>query len=205
MQWLARLCVRRPVFTAVLMLAISVVGTAGYFQLGLDQFPKIDFPAIVITTVLPGAAPEEVETEITDKIEAAVNTISGIDELRSASVEGVSQLFVTFTLDKDVNVAAQEVRDHVNTALASLPRGAGQVVVREVNDHPIRVADVARVEDGEEEEETAAFQNGKRTIILSIRKQSGENTVAVVDAVRDRLAGVEKALPAGYKLEIVRD
>src|SRR5882672_3050954 len=117
MQWLAKLCVRRPVFAAVLMLTIFVVGTAGYFKLGLDQFPKIDFPMVVISTHLDGAAPEEVETELTDKIEEAVNTISGIDELRSVSVEGVSQVFVTFALNKSVDVAAQDVRDHVSLAI----------------------------------------------------------------------------------------
>src|SRR3954466_9021553 len=103
MQWLARLCVRRPVFAAVLMLVIVVVGLAGYTKLGLDWFPKVDFPVVVITTRLDGAAPEEVETEITEKLEEAVNTINGIDELRSVSVEGVSQIFVTFTLDKAID------------------------------------------------------------------------------------------------------
>ncbi len=88
MQWLASLCVRRPVFAAVLMLVIFVVGTAGYFKLGLDWFPKIDFPVNQITTRLDGAAPEEVESEeISQKVEEAVNTISGIDELKSVSVE----------------------------------------------------------------------------------------------------------------------
>ena len=133
MQWLARLCVRRPVFAAVLMLAIVVVGVAGYFKLGLDWFPKIDFPVVVVTTRLDGAAPEEVETEITEKIEEAVNTISGIDELRSISIEGVSQVFITFTLDKDVDVAAQDVRDHVTTAIpqpAARHRPAGRRQVR---------------------------------------------------------------------------
>src|SRR4029077_18109824 len=100
MQWLARLCVKRPVFAAVLMLTIAVVGIAGYFRLGLDWFPKVDFPVVVVTTRLGGAAPEQVETESTAKIATAVNTINGIDELRSVSVEGVSQVFITFTLDK---------------------------------------------------------------------------------------------------------
>ena len=95
MQWLAELCVKRPVFATVLILVLSVVGLFAYFQLGIDRFPKIDFPNITVTIILPGAAPEEVETEITDKVEAAVNTISGIDELRSTSTEGVSQLIIT--------------------------------------------------------------------------------------------------------------
>ncbi|HEX4460440.1 MAG TPA: efflux RND transporter permease subunit, partial [Polyangia bacterium] len=129
MQWLARLCVRRPVLAAVLMLTIVVVGLAGYTKLGLDQFPKVDFPVVIVTTRLDGAAPEEVETEITQKVEEAVNTISGIDELRSTSSEGVSQVLVTFSLDKDVEVAAQDVRDHVNTMLSQLPKGIDAPVV----------------------------------------------------------------------------
>src|SRR5689334_19671500 len=123
MQWLARLCVRRPVFAAVLMLVIIVVGAAGFTKLGLDQFPKVDFPVIVVTTRLDGAAPEEVEQEITQKIEEAVNTIGGIDELRSQSAEGVSQVFVTFVIDKDIEAAAQDVRDHVQLMLPNLPKG----------------------------------------------------------------------------------
>ena len=95
MQWLASICVRRPVFATVLILVIVVVGIVGYSKLGVDRFPNVDLPIVVVITALPGAAPEEVETEITDKIEEAVNTISGIDELRSISTEGVSQVFVT--------------------------------------------------------------------------------------------------------------
>src|SRR4051794_7680847 len=98
MQWLAQICVRRPVFASVLMLIIVVLGAAGYSKLGLDQFPNIDLPIIVVTTRLDGAAPEEVETDISDKIESAVNTISGIDELRSTSNQGISQVIIQFLL-----------------------------------------------------------------------------------------------------------
>ncbi|MBL8943393.1 MAG: efflux RND transporter permease subunit, partial [Myxococcales bacterium] len=110
MQWLAEVCVRRPIFATVLVLLICVVGGVAYGRLGVDRFPKIDFPNVTITTRLPGASPEDVETEITDRIERAVNTASGIEELRSASAEGVSQVFVQFKLEKDVDTAAQEVR-----------------------------------------------------------------------------------------------
>ena len=72
MQWLARVCVKRPVFASVLMLVIVVLGVAGYTRLGLDQFPNIDIPYVVVTTRLDGAAPEEVEAEISDRIEGAV-------------------------------------------------------------------------------------------------------------------------------------
>src|SRR5258708_20021494 len=85
MQWLAQVCIRRPVFATVLMLLVLVVGIAGYTKLGLDEFPNIDFPVIVVTTRLPGAAPEEIETDVTDKIEGAISTISGIHDLNSRS------------------------------------------------------------------------------------------------------------------------
>ena len=129
MQWLAKISVKRPVFATVLILFITVIGAVGYFQLGIDRFPKVDFPTVAVVTRLPGAAPSEVESEITDKVEEAVNTISGIDELRSTSSEGVSQVFITFTLDKDVDVAAQEVRDHVGRVVPLLPKDIDSPVV----------------------------------------------------------------------------
>src|SRR5262245_26864338 len=122
MQWLANISVKRPIFATVLMLVLCVVGVVGYKQLSVDRFPKVDFPVIAIVTQLPGAAPQEIETDVTDKLEEAVNTVSGIEELRSTSSEGVSQLFVQFQLDKDIDVAAQEVRDRVSAALPNLPR-----------------------------------------------------------------------------------
>ena len=133
MQWLAAICVKRPVFATVLILVLGVVGFFAYFGLGLDRFPKIDFPVVVVTSVLPGSAPEEVESEITDKVEAAVNTISGIDELRSTSVEGVSTVIVTFVLEKNVDVAAQEVREKVSSILAALPQGMDPPVVTKMD------------------------------------------------------------------------
>ena len=321
MQWLANVSVKRPIFATVLMLVICVVGLVGYSKLSVDRFPKVDFPVVAVITRQAGAASQEIETEVTDKIEGAVNTISGIEELRSVSSEGVSQVFVSFELDKDIDVAAQEIRDHVSTVLPDLPQGVetpvinkvdpdatpvlyiavdadkpireitevadkqirrrleslngvgqvsivggrkrqvnvwidpirlhaanltpgdvqrailgqnltmpggrietgprdltlrirgrvdnperiGDLVVREVDDHAIRVRDVARVEDGEEEPETVAQKDGRRAVVLSIRKQSGVNTVAVVDQVRAQLAEVERTLPHGYALQVVRD
>ncbi len=129
MQKLAELCVRRPVFATVLILALVVVGAFSYIQLGVDRFPNVDFPFVTITTVLPGAAPEEMETEITDKIEEAVNTISGIDELFSTSSENVSLIQIQFALEKNGDVAAQEVRDKVNSILADLPQDADPPII----------------------------------------------------------------------------
>lgn len=133
MQWLAEVCVKRPVFATMLVLSLVVVGVFSFFRLGLDLFPKIDFPTITITVINPGASPAEVETEITEKVEEAVNTISGIDELRSSSVEGVSQVFVQFILEKDVNVAAQEVENRVQTVIPNLPDTAEQPTVQKLD------------------------------------------------------------------------
>jgi hydrophobic/amphiphilic exporter-1 (mainly G- bacteria), HAE1 family len=322
MQWLAALCVRRPIFATVLILFITVLGIAGYTRLGVDRFPNIDIPIVVVTTRLPGAAPEDVETEITEKIEEAVNTISGIDEMTSITSEGVSQVVVRFLLEKNTDVATQEVRDRLSLAIPDLPKGielpivqkldpdaspviylalkwpgkstkdvseladkrirrafesvsgVGQVVIvggqkRQVNvwidpirlralnmtaldvqrtigsqnlqmpggrvdtgpeqltlrihgrverpeqigdlvikteaGHPIRVKDVARVEDGTEERESAALLDGDSAIVIAIRKQSGTNTVEVVDKVLERLSDLKKTLPPGIVVDIVRD
>ena len=321
MQWLASISVRRPVFATVLILSLTVIGAFSFTRLGLDRFPKVDFPTVVVTTRLPGAAPEEVETEVTDKIEEAVNTVSAIDELRSVSSEGVSQVIISFLLEKNADIAAQEVRDRVNRVLPLLPRtieqptvekfdpdaapvltlavsarkpirditeyadktlrrqlesvsGVGQVlvvggrprqiniwldagrlrahnltvtdvsralqaqnaevpggrveqgataltlrtrgrvrslqefeqiVVRQTESHSILLRDVARIEDGMAEPLTRANLNGEPTVLLTVRRQSGTNTVQVVDAVKERLAELAPLTPAGYDIRVVRD
>ncbi|MDQ3635020.1 MAG: efflux RND transporter permease subunit [Acidobacteriota bacterium] len=133
MQWLAEICVKRPVFATMLIFSLVVVGGFSFFSLGVDLFPKVDFPTITITTINPGASPVEVETEITEKIEEVVNTVSGIDELRSTSLEGVSQVFVQFVLEKDVNIAAQEVENRVQQAIPNLPETAEQPTVQKLD------------------------------------------------------------------------
>src|ERR1700704_4376466 len=321
MQWLAALCVKRPVFASVLILSLTVVGVFGFTRLGVDRYPKVDLPTILITTVQPGAAPEQIETEITDKIEEAVNTISGIDELRSSSSEGVSQVIISFLLDKDIAVAAQEGREKVNGVLPQLPKtiqqprvdrmdpdaapvlglaltankpvrditeyadkvlrrqleslnGVGQVLViggreRQINirldadrlraynvtvthvarainsqnveipggrmdqgpasvtlrtrgrvqtvqefgdivvkanqGHPVKIADIAQVEDGMADADTVANIDGTSTVLLNIRRQSGTNTVEIVNGVKEQLKTITRALPSGYSLRTVRD
>jgi hydrophobe/amphiphile efflux-1 (HAE1) family protein len=323
MQWLAKVSVKRPVFATVLILVICVVGVTGYLGLGVDRFPKVELPMVMVMTQVPGAAPKEIESDVTNQIEEAVNTISGIEELTSMSNEGLSIVYVQFALDKDIDVAAQEVRDRVNTVVGDLPLGAeppviqkldpdatpvlfisvkadkpireitevadkvlvprlenvsgvGQIsiiggrerqinvildpvklrslgltaadvqrviagqnvtmpggnldsgptsvtlriagrvtspgelaelVIRNTDDHPIRVRDVGAVEDGEAEAESAALRDGVRAVVLSVRKQSGENTVAVVDAVRKRMDEMARVgqIPSGYSLAVERD
>lgn len=321
MQKLAELCVRRPVFATMLIMTFVVLGLFSYSRLTVERFPRVEFPSITVITTLPGAAPQEVETEITDKIEEALNTISGIEELRSTSSEGVSLVVVMFDLDRDLDNAAQDVRDKVNTVLAALPRGIDQPIVQkldpdaspimtisvasnrsvremteytdkvlrrqlesvngvgqvsiiggrkrqinvfldgdklraynltvaqvsnalqaqnievpggrveegarqltlrtlgrvqsaaEFNDlvvstrqgYPIKISDVGYTEDGVEVEETGGLLNDKQALLLQIRRQSGTNTVDVIDAIKVRLKDLDKTLPPGYALNVVRD
>jgi len=113
----------------MLVVALVVLGLASYRDLGLDIFPKVDIPTVTVTTRLPGASPEEVESQVTKRIEEVVNTISGIDELRSTTIEGQSQVFVSFILDRDIEAAAQDVREKVATILSQLPQGTETPVV----------------------------------------------------------------------------
>src|SRR4029078_11061155 len=108
-------------------------GVVAYFTLGVDRFPKVDIPTVTVTTRLVGASPEDIETEITDKLEESINTISGIDQLISISSEGRSQVVVSFELEKDGDVAAQEVRDKVNSVLALLPKEADPPVIEKID------------------------------------------------------------------------
>ncbi|MEZ7891745.1 MAG: efflux RND transporter permease subunit [Candidatus Wallbacteria bacterium] len=120
---IAKICVSRPVFTTMLMTLLLVIGVFSYFKLGVDLLPNVDFPMVTISANLPGASPEEVETELSKKIEEAVNSVSGIDELRSTSTEGQSRVTVQFLLEKNSDVAAQEVRDKISSILKKLPSG----------------------------------------------------------------------------------
>ncbi|HKH44838.1 MAG TPA: efflux RND transporter permease subunit [Thermoanaerobaculia bacterium] len=321
MKRLAEICIQRPVFATVLILALVVVGIVSYFTLGVDRFPNVDFPLVTVTTTLVGASPEEMETDITDKVEEAVNTISGIDELQSISSEGISIVSIRFDLEKNGDVAAQEVRDKVSTILAELPTAADPPVVqkletdaqpvisialsgpapvrdltefadkvlkrqiestlgvgqarviggrsRQINvipdtdklasldltvadlvralqtqnvqipggqveqglrdltlrtygrvtspaefgaisiasraGYPVRVRDVARVEDGMADEESIARVDGKSAVVLQVRKQSGTNTVAVIERVKERMEGLRSQLPQGWSMTTVRD
>ncbi len=133
MQKLAEICVRRPVFATVIILVLTVIGGFSFFTLGVDRFPKIDIPTVSVTTTNTGAAPAEMETEVTDVLEGAVNTATGIDELRSSSSTGRSSISISFDLSKDPDVATQEVRDKVNTVLNRLPATADPPIVRKAD------------------------------------------------------------------------
>lgn len=130
MQWLAEICVHRPVFATVIVLFLTVVGGFSFFTLGVDRFPKIDLPTISVGTSNPGAAPEEIETEITDVIEGALNTVPGVEEMRSSSQRGRSNVTLTFNLEKDPDVAFQEIQQKLSTVTNRLPESADPPVAQ---------------------------------------------------------------------------
>src|SRR5687768_9961942 len=123
MQWLSLISVRRPVFATVMILILVVVGIVGYMTLGVDKFPKIDFPLVTIVTPYPGASPTAVESDVTQKIEEAVNSVTGLDTLTSNSTEGVSLVIAQFNLEIDPDSAAQDINEHIAQILRDLPPG----------------------------------------------------------------------------------
>ncbi len=126
---ISELCIRRPVFTWVLVSVPVVLGLVSYLQLGVDLFPKVDFPFVSVQAELAGASAEEMESSVTKIIEESLNTISGVDELRSITREGSCQVIVQFDLEKNGDIGAQEVRDKMSLLLKRLPIGMEMPVV----------------------------------------------------------------------------
>lgn len=321
MQKLAEVSIRRPVFASMLILSLVVIGIASYFRLGIDRFPSVDLPTVAVRTSLPGASPEEVETQVSQVVEEAVNTVQGIFELRSVSGSGSSIIIATFDLNRNIDSAAQDVRDRVSTVLRQLPEeaeppivakfdnesrpvvtialsgnrrirelteladkivkvqlerasGVGEIeivgglerainiwidaerlaayqipitTVREalrqqnsespggnvtgsiteetlrtmgrvenpedfndllitrINDTPVRLRDIGWAEDGTKEQRSVSRLNGIPAVTLEVRRQSGANSVEVIDSVKANLQRVTQQIPADVKMEVIRD
>jgi HAE1 family hydrophobic/amphiphilic exporter-1 len=171
------ICIRRPVFTSMLVAAPIVLGLAAYPRLGVDLFPNVDIPTVVVTTTLKGAGVEEVESSVTKVIEEAVNTISGIDELKSTTKEGISQVVIAFELTKDGDVAAQEVRDKVSTIINRLPTGTDTPLVDKfaVDAAPVMTIAISGKRDAREVTEIA-----KKQIKEELETVSGVGAVTLV-------------------------
>ena len=132
-MWLVDVSIRRPVFATMMISSLVVMGFVAFRGLGVDLFPKIEFPYVSVQTTQPGAAPSSIETEVTDKIEEAVNSISGIRQLRSVSADGLSQVNIEFELNEDPDVKAQEVRDKISGIVADLPDDADAPIVERLD------------------------------------------------------------------------
>jgi hydrophobic/amphiphilic exporter-1 (mainly G- bacteria), HAE1 family len=132
MQWLAGLSVRRSVLASVIILAMVFLGAFSYSHLNIERWPNVDIPIVVVTVSDPGASPEEIESDVTNKIEDAVNAISGIDHLTSTSAEGISVVVVQFVLEKNIDVAAQEVQNKIN-GIPDLPSAIDPPTVSKID------------------------------------------------------------------------
>src|SRR6266851_8623803 len=157
---ISEICIRRPVFTWVLVAVPAVLGLVSYFELGVDLFPKVDFPVVSVLASFPGYSAEAMESEVTRPIDEAINTVSGVDELRSTVKEGVTTIVVQFLLEKDGNVAAQEVRDKVSSIVKQLPQGMEPPLVSkfDLDASPIMTVGVSGRRDVREVTEIAKHQ-----------------------------------------------
>src|SRR5207249_3316364 len=237
MQKLAEVCIKRPVFATMLVMALVVIGAASWMRLGVDRFPAVDLPTVSVRVELPGASIEETETQLAQRLEEQINTIQGINELRSICGPGTVIVIVTFNLNRQIDVAAQDVRDKVAIAVRNMPREilppiiakfdndqapvvtialSGERSLRELTeiaDKQVRpqlerstgVGEVRIVEDGTKEQRSAARLNGVPTVIMEVRRQSGENTVAVIEGVKAKLARLREQVPPDVRLEVIRD
>jgi HAE1 family hydrophobic/amphiphilic exporter-1 len=143
MQKLAEVCIRRPVFATMLIGAMVVAGATGHEHLAVDRFPAVDLPTVTVRTELPGASPEEVEVQVSQVLEETVNTVQGLSELRSISGTGTSFILATFVLERDIDAAAQDVRDAVARVLRRLPRDAFPPIVGKFDNDSTPVLTVA--------------------------------------------------------------
>lgn len=205
MQKLAEVCIRRPVFAAMIILALVVVGGASYFRLGVDRFPSVDLPTVAVYTSLPGAAPEEVEAAVTQRIEEVVNTVEGISELRSISANGNSVVRATFDLDRDIDVAAQDVRDRVATVVRDLPEEAEAPIVSKLDNDSAPVLTLALSADRSIRELT---EIADKLIKVQLERSSGVGEVAIVGGLERAInIWVDADRLAAYRIPItaVRD
>jgi HAE1 family hydrophobic/amphiphilic exporter-1 len=118
---LSGVAIRRPVFTGMMMMALVVLGVFSFRRLPIDLFPEIDIPVVAIQTIYPGASPETIEREVTQRLEEAFNPVQGVDRITSTTLEGASQIIIEFELDRDVDQAAQDVRDKIAAVRRELP------------------------------------------------------------------------------------
>ena len=189
----------------MIVLSLVVVGAASYFKLGVDRFPSVDLPTVAVRTNLPGASPEEMETLVSQRIEEVVNTVDGIDNLRSVSVQGNSIVIATFNLNRDIDTAAQDVRDRVSTVVRDLPPDAKPPVIVKFNNDSTPVLTIALSGQRSIRELT---EYADKIVKVQLERAGGVGAVDVVGGL-DRAINVwvDAERLAAYKIPItaVRD
>jgi hydrophobic/amphiphilic exporter-1 (mainly G- bacteria), HAE1 family len=201
-QKLAEICIQRPVFATMIVLSLVVVGAASFFRLGVDRFPSVDLPTVSVRVGLPGAAPEEVESLITQQVEEVVNTVDGISELRSISGAGTSLVIATFKLDRNLDTAAQDVRDRVSTLGRRLPEDATPPTVQKFDNDSTPVLTISLSADRSLRELT---ELADKTVRVQLERVGGVGEVRVVGGL-DRAINVwiDAERLAAYQISIVQ-
>ncbi len=200
MQKLAEICIRRPVFAAMIILSLVVVGSASYFKLGVDRFPSVDLPTVSVRTNLAGASPEEMETLVSQPIEEVVNTVDGIDNLRSVSGQGTSFVIATFNLNRDIDTAAQDVRDRVSAVVRSLPPDTRPPVISKFNNDSTPVMSIALSGQRSIRELT---EYGDKVVSVQLERAGGVGEVNVVGGLQRAInVWIDSERLAAYKIPI---
>src|SRR3954464_2956082 len=214
---ISELCVRRPVFTTMLIALPVVLGALAYSKMGVDLFPNVDLPIVTITTTRSGTSVEEMETGVTKLLEEAVNTISGIDELRSTTKEGISSVVITFVLEKNRDVAQQEVQGKVNTILSRLPAGTDAPIIDkfDIDASPVMtiavsgkrpLREITEIADKQVKDSLSSLSGVGSVTLVGGRKRAVQVTVDArtleayhlsIDQVRQSLATQNLELPGG--------
>lgn len=132
-MWITRVSIAQPVFAAMVMLALCVLGMFSYVRLGVEQLPDINPPVAFVDVRYPGASPEAVEREITRRVDEALNGIAGVKRITSRAFEGRSQTGVEFNLNADMARAVQDVRDRIALVQPAFPKDAKAPVIARAN------------------------------------------------------------------------
>src|SRR4051795_1525564 len=214
---ISELCVRRPVFTTMLIALPVVLGALAYARMGVDLFPNVDLPIVSITTTRSGTSVEEMETGVTKTIEEAVNTISGIDELRSTTREGITSVVITFVLEKNRDVAQQEVQGKINTILSRLPAGTDAPIIDkfDVDASPVMtlavsgkrtLREITEIADKQIKDSLSSLSGvgsvslvggRRRAINVTVNARQLEGYNISIDQVRQALGNQNLELPGG--------
>ena len=165
---LADASVRRPVTTTMAYLAVALFGILCYLNLGVDEFPEVELPTVTITCVYRGASPETLESKVVDKIEEQVAALSGIDSVKSVCAENIARVIVQFKLDRDINIAVQDVRDKVATIRSELPEAMESPVIEKLDTGAIPIM----------------------TFVVSSRLPTSEMAKYMKDVVKNRIQGI---------------
>ena len=130
---LSELCVRRPVSATMLVMSLVVLGIFSFRGLGVDLFPKADPATVSVVLLLPGASPDEMSTTVIEPMEQAISGVSGIDEIQARIAEGRGQITVRFVLEREINDAANDVREKVAGAVRNMPPALLPPVITKVD------------------------------------------------------------------------